>query len=43
MEVCTLCNRLQNQEDVLERTQQDLEKACRQQLEFEKVADERQR
>lgn len=43
MEVCTLCNRLQNEEETLERTQKRLEEACRNQKELEKVADERER
>lgn len=43
MEVCTLCNRLQNEEETLERTQKRLEEACRNQEELEKIADERER
>lgn len=43
MEVCTLCNRLQNEEEALERTQKRLEEACRNKTELEKVADERER
>lgn len=42
-EVCSLCNRLQNEEEALEKTQKRLEEACRNQEELEKVADERER
>lgn len=43
MELSNLCNRLQNEEEALERTQKRLEEACRNQEELEKVADERER
>lgn len=43
MEVSTLSNRLQNEEDALDRTQERLAEALRKVEEVEKVADESER
>lgn len=43
MEVTTLSNRLQNEEDTLDRTQERLADALRKVEEVEKVADESER
>lgn len=43
MEVTTLSNRLQNEEDTLDRTQERLTDALRKLEEVEKVADESER
>lgn len=43
MEVSTLSNRLQNEEDALDRTQERLAEALRKVDEVEKIADESER